>query len=333
MRPAVYEAGPTPFDPAYDDHRRWPDDDPLILGESEPLRLPDPTLAHLDGPGPDRPEFGGTDLPGAAAPPDAVILPPPGAVPAGPFDEWFGPRGRLCTKFSRVEGSVIADYRNYYSRPTMFELALGLGGGAILANTSLDQHFRNWYQDNVRSKDTNRVGTFFKTFGEGADVIPVVAVAAVAGNLLDEYPLAGALGDYGERVTRAYLVGAPPMLLLQYTLGPSRPSDDPHGSQWRPFHSSHGVSGHAFIGSVPFLTAAEMVDSPLLKGVFYFGSTLTAWSRVNSDSHYLSQAVLGWWMGYLAVRAVNQTESENRSFTLEPMITPDMTGVQATWTR
>jgi hypothetical protein len=69
-----------------------------------------------------------------------------------------------------------------------------------------------------------------------------------------------------------------------------------------------------------------MTENPWAKGGLYFLSVLPAWARLDEDCHYLSQAALGWWMAYLACRAVNQTEHEDRQFCLIPMCTPEMTG-------
>jgi membrane-associated phospholipid phosphatase len=68
------------------------------------------------------------------------------------------------------------------------------------------------------------------------------------------------------------------------------------------------VSGHAFIGAVPFITAAQMTDKIWAKGLFYTLSTIPGWSRVNDNAHYLSQVLLGWYLGYLSVRSVSATE-------------------------
>ncbi len=185
-------------------------------------------------------------------------------------------------------------------------------------------------QNDVRNSGTDSVSKVVKNFGEGEYMIPAAITLMVAGELLDEYPLAGEIGDYGERVTRAYIVGALPFLTLQYGLGAARPGWVPNASQWRPFQDSYGVSasGHAFISSIPFLTAAEMVDDPLLKGVFYFGSAITGWSRINDDAHFLSEVILGWCLGYVSVRAVTHTELEAKSnFSMTPLVSPDMTGV------
>jgi hypothetical protein len=52
------------------------------------------------------------------------------------------------------------------------------------------------------------------------------------------------------------------------------------------------------------LTAAKMTDNPFLKYPLYVGSTLTGLSRINDNKHYFSQAVLGWWIAFLAVNSV-----------------------------
>ena len=177
-----------------------------------------------------------------------------------------------------------------------------------MANTTIDEKFQHWVQDDVRSSGSDDFASFWKTFGEGQLFIPAWAGLAVAGSMLEEWPVVGIAGEFGDRTTRSYLVGVPPMIFMQYCLGASRPGETSHGSEWRPFEDSNGVSGHAFIGAVPFITAAQMSKNCCVKGCCYFMSTLPGWSRINDDSHYLSQVWMGWWMAYLSCRAVNKTE-------------------------
>jgi len=280
-------------------------------------------------------------LPAEALPPAAAFQPPAAAFqpPGGPaFDPLYTPAAqtpeftplpggaRLEAMWQQAKHDIYSDHANYYSWNTMRDLALGIAVASPVANTSLDQHFRDWYQHDVRSTGTDNFASFWKTFGEGQIFIPSFAGLALVGQYFGDGPLLGTAGDYGGRVTRAYLVGGPPMLVMQYFLGGGRPDDSGEASYWRPFCDSHGVSGHAFISSVPFITAANMVENPLAKGTFYILSTFTAWSRINDDAHYLSQACLGWWMGYLACRAVDDTARESRQFTITPIATPDMIG-------
>ena len=240
------------------------------------------------------------------------------------------PMRSFCREFA---GDLWTDHGNFYSRGTMRDLLLGIGAGSILANTSLDGDFQDWYQDDVRSLGTDDFAAFSKTFGEGQFVIPTMAGLAVLGALCDYTPCGDLVKDFGCRSTRAYLVGAPPTLLLQFGLGASRPGETSRGSQWKPFDDVNGVSGHALVGAVPFITAAKMTDNPCLKGGLYLCSTFTAWSRVNDDRHYLSQACLGWWIAYLACRAVDDTEDEDEHLTLSPIVSPDMVGLGADYRR
>ena len=69
---------------------------------------------------------------------------------------------------------------------------------------------------------------------------------------------------------------------------------------------------------MPFIVAAKKCDSLLWKSAWYFGSTLTAYSRVYDDKHYMSQAIMGWWMAYLSVEATEYTERTCRQYRVIP---------------
>ena len=97
------------------------------------------------------------------------------------------------------------------------------------------------------------------------------------------------------------------LLALQYGLGAHRPSAE-IDSHWHPFKDSHGASGDAWVGAIGFMTAAKMTDSKLAKLALYSLALVPAWGRVNIDQHYLSQVVLGVWLGALSVEAVDVTE-------------------------
>lgn len=219
------------------------------------------------------------------------------------------------------------DHRNYYSWITLRDLGLAVGLAAPLANTSLDEDFQSWYQRDVRSSGTDDFARFWKTFGEGQIFIPAFAGIAFAGGLLEGIPFCSPAGEYAGRVTRGYLVGAPPMLLMQVLLGASRPEEGAFGSRWQPFRDSNAVSGHAFVGAIPFITAAQMTRRPLLKAGFYLASTYPAFSRVNDNAHYLSQAALGWWMAWLACRAVSEPDLRARSVWFQPWSEADTVGI------
>jgi hypothetical protein len=252
-------------------------------------------------------------------------LPPVGEPPVTLPPNRLGGPSRLLDE---TLTDLWCDANNYYvSWPTWRDFALGFGVAAVVANTRMDEDFQDYYQREVRSSTSNHIAKYAKMFGEGSYVIPTFAVMGVAGRCLEGWPVAGTAGEWGDRVTRAYLIGGPPMLLMQKVTGSSRPEEVEADSRWRPWKDSNGVSGHAFIGAVPFITAAQMVENPWAKGLFFACSFMPAWSRVNDDNHYLSQAGAGWWMAYLACRAVNTTETKQRNLSVVPIATPEMSGI------
>jgi len=212
----------------------------------------------------------------------------------------------------------LEDFQRYYCRlDNLGELALGVGLAAPLANTPADNSIHKWYQKRMRTATTDAFADVFGWTGELWIAGAVGAEAwALAGNAGDDYSRDGGIFEWSNRSLRSMAVGTPSLLALYVTLGASRP--DTGDSRWHPFEDIHGVSGHTFYGAVPFLTAAEMTDNEFLKVPLFLGSFLTGWSRINNDRHYFSQVALGWWMAYLSVRRVDDTQAAHRAWTLVP---------------
>ena len=206
----------------------------------------------------------------------------------------------------KLKDKVISDYKNFYSPNNLWKLALGIGYAGFYANTSFDQEIQDFYNDYLKSSITDDISKVVKPFGDGRITVPIYLTAALIGELSKKSKFGSTIGEWGQRCSRSILVGAPPVLFLQVTLGASRPEEG-RGSRWRPFKDNNGVSGHSFMGAVPFLTAAKMTNKRFLKCSFYLGSTLAGLSRINDNKHYFSHSVLGWWIAYLSVNS-NQSE-------------------------
>lgn len=208
--------------------------------------------------------------------------------------------------FSEAWSTLKADYLSFYSPTNLTWLAGGFAAGALAVNGDGDEDFREWYAANAAGEDADEVSKLFKYFGEGAITIPVFALVASASFFDNSSGPAGMVGKWGKGCLRSIIVGGPFMLLMQNVTGGHRP--DEGSSRWIFLNDENGVSGHAFMGAVPFITAAGMSDSPWLKYPLYFCSTLCAYSRINDDDHYLSQAFLGWWIAWTACGAVDAVE-------------------------
>jgi hypothetical protein len=86
------------------------------------------------------------------------------------------------------------------------------------------------------------------------------------------------------------------------------------------------------VGAIPFLAAADMVESPLLKGTLYVCSTFVGFSRMTTDSHYPSQVFLGWYLAWASARAVDATEMHFAGMEVQVMPVPigDLGGLGVT---
>jgi hypothetical protein len=238
-----------------------------------------------------------------------------------------GDSAGLFSSPSQFLGTVEQDYKDLYlSRQRLIQLGVGFGAGAVMANTNIDRSVQDWYQDHIRSDGSDHAAQVAKAFGEGLFVIPVSVGAAILGERLSPGPSTSSVGTWGERASRAYLTGVPLLLVTQWATGGSRPAED--DSHWRPFQDDNGVSGHAFIGAVPFLTVGRMFeDNPLARYSLYVVSALPAWSRVNDNAHYASQAFLGWFLAWEATGAIADRDSRVRRVSLAPMMIGDGCGL------
>src|SRR5690554_82887 len=105
--------------------------------------------------------------------------------------------GRRATDYTTTlfTDKVYVDAVNYYSPNTAGDMALSLGVAATLAHTPADEHVRQWYQDDVRSRSTDRTANFFKQFGEGEYVIAAGGAAILVGAIMPESCASSRIGQ------------------------------------------------------------------------------------------------------------------------------------------
>jgi hypothetical protein len=241
---------------------------------------------------------------------------------------WAGSR---FPRVSRAGHKVWDDYRNFYACENLVCLSAAFGAGALMANTGFDDTMQAAWQ---RGVTPTGLGTFFsgcKDIGEGRYLLPIAGAAAATGLVFEGGLVGDAVGEWGSRSLRMFIVGAPPLYVGQWVTGASRPVE-PNGSKWHLFNDNNGVSGHAFVGAIPFLAAADMVESPLLKGTLYVCSTFVGFSRMTDDAHYPSQVFLGWYLAWASARAVDATELQFAGMEVQVMPLPigDLGGLGVT---
>jgi hypothetical protein len=252
--------------------------------------------------------------------------PPPTDADLSPLSERRTPGEWLSDfkdEFFVGMDKVRHDFINNYTGRNLRALGLTLILVAPIANTEADDNFQRWYQRHVRSQGTDRWARVGNKLGEHWVTVPCFLAAAGAGKLCEHWEAGRWVGSWGTRSIRALMVGSPAVGVLQHGLGAGRPFEYEDSSRWRPFHDKNGVAGHGFVGAVPFLTAASMTENRPLKALFFVGSFWTCWARINTDSHFLSQSILGWSIAFIAVQSVSQTEAEYRRWQVVPLEMPE----------
>jgi E1-E2 ATPase len=238
----------------------------------------------------------------------------------------------LLPRTSTILERLWDDQKNFYSPESVTLLAGGLVVGGLMANTSIDEDIHRHFQSSIRGATSDEWFESLhasKELGNGLYTLPVFATAWATGELFPDNKLVEMSGQWGERSIRGFVVGAPPLIIMQKLTGGSRPTETDENSEWQPFQDNNGISGHAFMGSLPFITAAKMTDSQGYKFLFYAGSTIAPLSRVNDNAHYPSQVALGWWMAYLAASAIDATDNPNARWQFYPYSTGDGSGMMA----
>jgi hypothetical protein len=169
---------------------------------------------------------------------------------------------------------VLADHRNFYSPESLTFLAGGFVVGGAIANSNIDGQLHKHFLSGIRNANSDDWFDALhkaKDVGDGRYTLPIFAGSYAIGKLFPDSKRAKTIGTWGERSGRAFLVGAPPLIGLQELTGGSRPGETALGSQWHPLQDNNGVSGHSFMGALPFITAAKMSESPWSKATFYAG--------------------------------------------------------------
>lgn len=215
--------------------------------------------------------------------------------------------------FARFGRAVVEDHRYAYQREQVSQLIVPLGVAGTLANTNADRSLRDRWQDNRRNDFTNDVGRLFRYVGDAGQnrvSIPLYGLGMLAGGYSGEPAQDSPLAVWASHSLRANILGGIQAGILAHALGSPRP---PEGeSDWNPGEDDNGVSGHAFYGAVPLLTAGHMTNSDGWRYTLYTLSTLPALSRINNDKHYTSQVVMGWSIAWLSTTLIADRTQDSR---------------------
>lgn len=212
------------------------------------------------------------------------------------------------TPLQRFGKAVLADYQRAYSQDGMLRVLPHLGVHAALSNSNTDRWIRDEWQGEWRSENGDDFFHKFERVGDYAQnrwSVPLYSLGMIAGGYTG-LPEDSWLATWASRSLRANILAGPQGWALTYMLGTHRP--DVGHSGWNPWNDNDGVSGHSIYGSIPFLTAARMAESPAWRYTLFAASVLPPLARVNFNDHYTSQAYLGWALAFTATATIAATE-------------------------
>lgn len=201
---------------------------------------------------------------------------------------------------------LIKDAENFYSTKTAVFLAKALAPAAIMANSSIDQNIQDFYQKKLRNDASDQFSQIAKITGCNMPLTIAFVTGITTSYLFKDTKFGKNTYNYCMNTFRATITGFPALVAGQVLLGCDRPSQYT-SSSWQPFKNDHGVSGHTYMGAIPFITAANMTKNRILKGMFLIASTAAGISRINDNQHYPSQVLLGWCLAYASCSAITDS--------------------------
>lgn len=182
----------------------------------------------------------------------------------------------------------------------LWEVAAVAGG--IAATTAADLSLRTYVQDH-RSHSLDSKLAIFRHMGQ-PEVFATVSLGVVGAGLVLGNPR---LTRAGLRIVGAVGGAGAAALVIKQVVGRVRPENNPPNQyQFNPFSGDASFpSGHT---TVAFALAASLSDEIHNRWAtlgLYSAASLTAWSRVNDNRHWLSDTIAGAAVGIASAKLVN----------------------------
>lgn len=174
--------------------------------------------------------------------------------------------------------------------------------GAISAASLLDQSVRSDLQGH-RTAGKDDVARAFRRMGQ-PEIYAVVGLGTIATGLI--------AGDAritrsGERITAGLLLAGVTSSALKLAVGRRRPDGGGGGAyKFHPFSGNDAwPSGHTTMAFALAAGVSDELHSPPVTIALYGAATMTAWSRLNDNRHWLSDVLAGAAVGITSAKLMN----------------------------
>ena len=179
-------------------------------------------------------------------------------------------------------------------------LLAGLGAGAM----AIDQSVRNNFQED-RTTFRNHLSDVGNAFGNKLYVYPALALGALGGKAFGSKGLT----RISWHALEATAIAGASVEIVKTLTGRRRPDISPQDAfVFRGFtvQDNSFPSGHTAIAFALATTLSGETRDHWSDAAFYTAATLTAFSRVNDDKHWLSDTVVGAAFGIMSARLVQR---------------------------
>jgi membrane-associated phospholipid phosphatase len=185
--------------------------------------------------------------------------------------------------------------------PSVGFLEVGLAAGAVALLSLADEPV----QDEVQAHRTDSGDDFarvMRRMGEPVVYLPA-ALGTLGAGLLAGKP---AVTRAGGRITGGLLLAGVATNLLKPLAGRRRPRFASGSYDLEPFTGRDSwPSGHTTMAFALATSVGDEIGSTPVRVALYGAATLTAWSRVNDDRHWLTDVATGALVGVVSAKVMN----------------------------
>ncbi|MCZ6605354.1 MAG: phosphatase PAP2 family protein [Alphaproteobacteria bacterium] len=193
----------------------------------------------------------------------------------------------------------------------------------------LDEPIRDGMQD-IRNDFTNDLSDAFEPFGRGY----VVIGASGAGYLIGVVTGNERLAKTSVTAFQTFAIAAGITQGTKFLVGRERPNADFGSTVFRgpgldgPRSLPSGHVTHAF--ALATVIASEYNETPVVPVLAYGIASLTAFSRMNDDKHWMTDVILGAGIGYTIGKISHRLSPflVDGTMTVEPIVSSEMTVVR-----
>lgn len=172
---------------------------------------------------------------------------------------------------------------------------------AIVLASTLDNPIQGQVQDH-RTEAGDDLARLARRVGQPEVYVPIalgtVAVGLVMGN--------GRVTRAGGRITGSLLLAGAAVNILKPLAGRARPSSSLEAHDFRPFSRQDAwPSGHTAVAFALATSVGDELRYTPASILLYGAATLTAWSRVNDNRHWVTDVAAGALVGVASAKLMN----------------------------